>query len=70
MTPPILGFVGRSNSGKTTLINAGLKSPDQGVARDQLKDMIELLDRMSKRTFEARESGRLAREKAEQEKVA
>ena len=42
----------------------------QGVARDQLKDMIELLDRMSKRTFEARERGRLAREKAEQEKVA
>jgi G3E family GTPase len=42
----------------------------QGVARSKLKEMIELLDRMSKRTFEARERGRLAREKAEQEKVA
>jgi G3E family GTPase len=42
----------------------------QGMARNDLKDMIELLDRMSKRTFEARERGRLAREKAEQEKVA
>ena len=38
----------------------------QGVTRSHLKDMIELLDRMSKRTFEARERGRLAREKAEQ----
>jgi G3E family GTPase len=38
----------------------------QGIARDSLKEMIELLDRMSKRTFEARERGRLAREKAEQ----
>ena len=42
----------------------------QGVARDQLKDMIEILDRMSKRTFEARERGRLARLAAEQEKRA
>lgn len=42
----------------------------QGMARNDLKDMVELLDRMSKRTFEARERGRLAREKAEQEKVA
>ncbi len=41
----------------------------QGMARNDLKDMVELLDRMSKRTFEARERGRLAREKAEQEKV-
>ncbi len=32
----------------------------QGIARDTLKDMIELLDRMSKRTFEARERGRMA----------
>ncbi len=42
----------------------------QGVARDQLKEMIELLDRMCKRTFEVRERGRLAREKAAIEKVA
>ncbi len=42
----------------------------QGVARDQLKEMIELLDRMCKRTFEVRERGRLAREKAAMEKVA
>jgi G3E family GTPase len=42
----------------------------QGIARESLKDMIELLDRMSKRTFEARERGRLAREKAEQVRVA
>jgi G3E family GTPase len=32
----------------------------QGMARNDLKDMIELLDRMSKRTFAAREKGRLA----------
>jgi G3E family GTPase len=38
----------------------------QGIGRNTLKEMIELLDRMSKRTFEARERGRLAREKAEQ----
>ena len=42
----------------------------QGIARDTLKEMIELLDRVCKRTFEARERGRLAREKAEQDKVA
>ncbi len=42
----------------------------QGVARGQLKDMIEIFDRMSKRTFEARQRGRLAVEKAEHEKVA
>jgi G3E family GTPase len=41
----------------------------QGIARSKLQDVIELLDRMSKRTFEARERGRLAREKAEQEKT-
>jgi G3E family GTPase len=35
----------------------------QGIARDRLKDMIELLDRMCKRTFEARARGRLAQEK-------
>ena len=39
----------------------------QGMAQGDLKDMVELLDRMSKRTFEARERARLAREK---EKVA
>ena len=32
----------------------------QGIARSNLKDMIELLDRMSKRTFAAREKARLA----------
>ena len=33
----------------------------QGIARERLKDIIELLDRMSARTFKAREKGRLAR---------
>jgi G3E family GTPase len=33
----------------------------QGIARDRLKEIIELLDRMSERTFAAREKGRLAR---------
>ena len=37
----------------------------QGIARENLKEMIELLDRMSKRTFEAKERGRLAREALE-----
>jgi G3E family GTPase len=37
----------------------------QGIARDRLKDIIELLDRMSERTFKAREKGRLARAAAE-----
>jgi G3E family GTPase len=32
----------------------------QGIARDKLKEMIELLDRMSARTFAAREKARLA----------
>jgi G3E family GTPase len=32
----------------------------QGIARDNLKDVIELLDRMSERTFAAREKARLA----------
>lgn len=40
----------------------------QGIARDRLKDIIELLDRMSERTFIAREKGRLARLAAEQQK--
>jgi G3E family GTPase len=42
----------------------------QGIARSNLKEMIELLDRMSKRTFEAREKGRLARLAAEQQRQA
>jgi G3E family GTPase len=33
----------------------------QGIAREKLKDIIELLDRMSTRTFAAREKARLAR---------
>jgi G3E family GTPase len=37
----------------------------QGIARANLIEMIEMLDRMCKRTFEARERGRLAREKVE-----
>jgi G3E family GTPase len=37
----------------------------QGIARNKLEEIIELLDRMAKRTFEARARGRLAREKAE-----
>jgi G3E family GTPase len=41
----------------------------QGKSRDELKDMIELLDRMSQRTFAAREKARLAR-LAEDQKVA
>ena len=36
----------------------------QGIVRDKLKEIIELLDRMSERTFKARERGRLAREAA------
>ncbi len=38
----------------------------QGVARSNLKDMIELLDRMSSRSFAARERGRLAQAAIEQ----
>jgi len=38
----------------------------QGIARDKLKEIIELLDRMSARTFEARERARLKRLQAEQ----
>jgi G3E family GTPase len=34
----------------------------QGIARANLKDVIDLLDRVSSRTFKAREKGRLARE--------
>ena len=37
----------------------------QGIVRDRLKEIIELLDRMSKNTFEARERGRLLREAAQ-----
>ncbi len=36
----------------------------QGIARNKLEEIIEVLDRMSKRTFEARERGRMAREAA------
>jgi G3E family GTPase len=36
----------------------------QGIARERLKEIIELLDRMSERTFMAREKARLAREAA------
>ena len=38
----------------------------QGIAHDRLKEIIELLDRMSARTFIAREKARLAREAANQ----
>ncbi len=41
----------------------------QGIARYRLKEMIEMLDRMSERTFAARERGRLAR-LAEEEKMS
>jgi G3E family GTPase len=34
----------------------------QGIARSKLEEIIEVLDRMSKRTFAARERGRLAHE--------
>lgn len=34
----------------------------QGIARDSLKDVIELLDRMSERTFRARERARASRQ--------
>ena len=37
----------------------------QGMERSDLKDMVELLDRMSKRTFEARARGRIAQERAQ-----
>ncbi len=40
----------------------------QGIARDKLKEMIEMLDRMSERTFAARERGRRARLADEQKK--
>jgi G3E family GTPase len=42
----------------------------QGIARNNLKDMIELLDRMSARTFAARERGKLAQAAAEQKERA
>ena len=34
----------------------------QGIAHTALKDIIEILDRMSLRTFQAKEHARLARE--------
>jgi G3E family GTPase len=34
----------------------------QGIARDSLRDVIELLDRMSARTFKAREKARTLRD--------
>lgn len=40
----------------------------QGIARDRLTEIIELLDRMSERTFAAREKARLARLAAAQQK--
>ncbi len=42
----------------------------QGIVRERLREIIELLDRMSKNTFEARERGRLARLAAEQQRSA
>ena len=36
----------------------------QGTTRAELKEIIELLDRMSARTHKARERGRLTREQA------
>ena len=42
----------------------------QGIVRDRLKEMIDLLDRMSIRTFEARERGRIARLAKENEAAA
>jgi G3E family GTPase len=42
----------------------------QGIARDKLKDVVEILDRMSKRTFAARERGRLAQLATEQQRQA
>jgi G3E family GTPase len=42
----------------------------QGIARGKLQDVIELLDRMTERTFKAREKGRLARLAAEQQERA
>ena len=38
--------------------------PQGGIVRGKLEEIIELLDRMSKRTFEARTRGRRAREAA------
>ena len=39
----------------------------QGTTRAELKEIIEMLDRMSARTYKAREKGRLAREQAERD---
>ena len=41
----------------------------QGTTRAELKEIIEMLDRMSARTYKAREKGRLARERAEQDAI-
>jgi G3E family GTPase len=39
----------------------------QGTTRAELKDLIEMLDRMSARTYKAREKGRLAHEQAQRD---
>jgi G3E family GTPase len=36
----------------------------QGIARDSLRDVVELLDRMSTRTFKARERARTLRDQS------
>jgi G3E family GTPase len=41
----------------------------QGTTRAELKEIVEMLDRMSARTFQARERGRIAREQAMQAAV-
>jgi G3E family GTPase len=41
----------------------------QGTTRAELKEIVEMLDRMSARTFKARERGRIAREQAMQAAV-
>jgi len=41
----------------------------QGATRAELKEIIEMLDRMSARTFKAREKGRLARERDERDEL-
>jgi G3E family GTPase len=41
----------------------------QGTTRAELKEIIEMLDRMSARTYKARERGRLAREQAERDDI-
>ena len=41
----------------------------QGATRAELKEVIEMLDRMSARTYKAREKGRLARARAERDEA-